>query len=150
MVFPGGSEVIATEAGSFSFAQSSLALCDAMNCSKPGFPILNYLPEFAQTHVHWVSDAIQPSHPLSSIPFSCLQSFPASGSFPMSQLFESGGQRIGASASSVLSMNIQGWFPLGLIDLISLLSKGLLSRGRQGEARSDWFNKTVASNWTMD
>ena len=63
----------------------------------------------------------------SEAPFSfCLQSFPASGSFPMSQLFASGGQSIGASAStSVLPMNIQGWFPLGLTGLISLQSKGL-------------------------
>ena len=61
-------------------------------------------------------------------PFSsCPQSFPASGSFPMSQLFISGGQRIGALASaSVLPMNIQGWFPLGLTGLISLLSEGTL------------------------
>ena len=59
-------------------------------------------------------------------PFSsCSQSFPASGSFPMSRLFTSGGQRTGASAS-VLPMNIQGQFPLGLTALISLLSKGLL------------------------
>ena len=58
--------------------------------------------------------------------FSCLQSFPASGSCPMSRLFTSGGQIIGASASaSVLPMNIQGWFPLGLTGFISLLSKGL-------------------------
>ena len=57
--------------------------------------------------------------------FSCLQSFPASGSFPMSHLFASGSQILGASAS-VLPVNIQGWFPLGLTGLISLLSKGLL------------------------
>ena len=57
----------------------------------------------------------------------CPQYFPASGSFPMSWFFASGGQSIGASASaSVLPMNIQGWFPLGLTGLISLLSKGLL------------------------
>ena len=63
----------------------------------------------------------------SVIPFSsCLQSFPASGSFPMSQLFTSGGQSIGVSAlASVLPMSIQGWLPLGLAGLISLLSKGL-------------------------
>jgi len=62
----------------------------------------------------------------SVIPFSCcLQSFPASGSFPMSQCFASGGQSIRASASSVLAMNIQDWFLLGLTGLISLLSKGL-------------------------
>ena len=54
----------------------------------------------------------------------CLQSFPASGSFPMSQFFASGGQSSGASASaSILPMNIQGWFPLGLPSLISLQSK---------------------------
>ena len=60
-------------------------------------------------------------------PFSsCPQSFPGSRSFPMNGLFASGGQSIRASASaSVLPMNIQGWFPLGLIGLISLLSKGL-------------------------
>ena len=62
----------------------------------------------------------------SVVPFSfCLQSFPASGSFPMTQFFASGGQTIGTSAStSVLPMNIEGWFPLGLTDLISLLAKG--------------------------
>ena len=69
-------------------------------------------------------------HPTTSssvVPFSsCLQSFPASGSFPMSQLFASGGQSIGASASAlVLPVNIKDWFPLGLTALISLLSKGL-------------------------
>ena len=69
-------------------------------------------------------DAIQPSSS-SVVPFSsCPQSFPASGSFPMSRLFASGGQSIGASASaSVLPMNIQGWCPLGLTGLISLKSK---------------------------
>ena len=63
----------------------------------------------------------------SVIPFSsCLQSFPASGSFQMSQFFASGGQSIGVSASaSVLPMNIQDWFPLGWTGWISLLSKGL-------------------------
>ena len=62
----------------------------------------------------------------SVIPFSCPQSFPASGSFPMSQLFTSGGQSIGVSASaSVLPMNIQDWFPLEWTGLISLQSKGL-------------------------
>ena len=63
----------------------------------------------------------------SVVPFSsCPQSFPASGSFPMTQLFASGGQSIGASASaSVLPMHIQGWFPLGWTSLISMLSKGL-------------------------
>ena len=73
----------------------------------------------------WCHPAISSS----VVPFSsCLQSFPASGSFQMSQLFASGGQTIGASASaSVLPVNIQGWFPLGSTGLISLLSKGLQS-----------------------
>ena len=97
-----------------------------MDCSMPGFPVLDYFTEFAQTHVHWVSDAIQPSYPLPSS--SCLQSFPESGSFPVSQLFTSGDPSIGVSASaSVLPVNIQGCFPLRLTGgLISLLSKGLL------------------------
>jgi len=79
-----------------------------MDCSTPGFLVHHRLPELAQTHVHQVSDAIQPAHPV--IPFSfCLQSCPASGSFPMSQIFASGGQSIEASASaSVLPMNIDG------------------------------------------
>ena len=73
-------------------------LCNPMNCSVAGFPVFHYLPEFAQTHVHWVSDAIQPSHPVT--PFSsCPQLFLASGSFAVSWLFASGGQRTGASAS---------------------------------------------------
>ena len=74
-----------------SVAQSCLSLCSTMDCSIPGFPVLHHLLELAQIHVHWVSDAIQPSHPV--IPFSsCLQSFSASGSFLMSWLFISGDQ----------------------------------------------------------
>ena len=62
----------------FSSVQSlsHVWLLDPMNCSTPGLPVLHQLPEFIQTHVHWVGDAIQPSHPLSHF-----QSFPASGSF---------------------------------------------------------------------
>ena len=80
--------------------------------STRGLPVHYQLPEFTQTHVHWVSDAIQPSHPLST------HSPPAfnlsSGSFPVSQLFVSGGQSIGVSASaSVIPVNIQDWSPLG-------------------------------------
>ena len=106
---------------------SHVWLCDSMNCSTPGLPVHHQLPEFTQTHVHWVDDAIQPSHSLSSTsPPSCLQSFPTSGSFQMSQFFTSSGQSIGISAStSVLPMNIQEWVPLGLTGLISLHYKGL-------------------------
>ena len=94
-----------------SVTQSCPTLCDSMNRSMPGLPVHHQLPEFTQIHVHRVSDAIQPSHPLSS-PSPPALSFPASGSFPMSQLFASGGQSIGVSAS-VLPMNIQDQFPLG-------------------------------------
>ena len=103
-----------------SVAQSCPTLCDSMNLCAPGLPVHHQLPEFTQTHVHWVSDAIQLSHSLSS------QSLPASGSFQMSQLFAWGGQSIGVSASaSVLSMNTQDWSPLGWTGWISSQSKGL-------------------------
>ena len=110
-----------------SVAQSCPTLCDPMNHSTPGLPAYHQLPEFTQTHVHWVGDAIQPSHPLLSCPFSsCPQPLPASGSFPMSQLFTWGGQSSGVSASaSVLPMNTQDWCPLGWTGWISLQSKGL-------------------------
>ena len=97
------------------------AVYEPMNGSTPGFPLLYYLLEFAQTYANWVT--------ISSLvsPFSsCLWSFPASRSFQMSQFFTSGGQSIGVSAlSSVLPMNIQDLFPLGWTGLISLQSKGL-------------------------
>ena len=94
-----------------------------LGSSMRGFPVLHYLLELAQTHVHRVSDAIQPSHPLSSPSPAAFLSIKV---FSMSHFFTSGGQSIGDSASaSVLPMNIQGWLPLGLTGLISLLSKGL-------------------------
>ena len=68
-----------------SVTQSCLTLCEPMDCSIPGFPVLYHLPELAQTHVHWVGE---PSILSSVVPFSfCLLSFPAPGSFPMSLLF---------------------------------------------------------------
>ena len=95
-----------------------------MDCSTPGFPV-HQLLELAQTHMS-LSEWCHPSISSSVIPFSCLQSFPASGSFPMSQFFASGDQSFGVSASgSVLPMNIQDWFSLGRTGWISLQSKGL-------------------------
>ena len=89
-------------------AQSCSILCDPMDCSTPGLPVHHQLLELAQTHVHHVGDIIQPSHPL-MCPFPpAFNLSPASGSFPVSQFFTSGGQNIGASASaSVLPVNIQ-------------------------------------------
>ena len=114
----------------------------------PGLPVHHRLLELAQTHVHRVGDAIQPSSvlPLSS----CPQSFPASGTFPVSQLFTSGGQSIRVSASaSVLPMNIQDWFPLGLTGWISLTSKGLSTvssfKSVNSSALSFLYSPTLAS-----
>ena len=94
-----------------------------MDCSTPGG-----IPSLSPT-LGACSNSCPSSPTISSsvvLFSSCLQSFPESGSFQMSQFFVSGGQRIGVSASgSVLPMNIQDWFPLGLTGLISLQSKGL-------------------------
>ena len=97
-----------------------------MDCSTPGHPLPHQLWECTQTHVH-LSRWGHPTISSSVIPFfSQLQSFPASGSFQMSQFFASGGHSIGVAASaSVFPMNIQDQFPLGLTGLISLHSKGL-------------------------
>ena len=108
-----------------SVTQLCPTLCDPMNRSMPGLPVHHQLPESTQTHVHLL---VMPSnHLIHYIPFSShLQSFPASGSFPMSQFFTSGGQSIGVSASaSVLPMNIQDWFSSGWTGWIFLQSKGL-------------------------
>ena len=108
-----------------SVAQSCPTLCDPMNCSTPGLPVYHQLPEFTQTHVHRVSDAIQPSHPLVS------SSPPAPNpsqheSFPKSQLFSSGGQSTGVSAlASFIPKNTQDRSPLEWTGWISLQSKGL-------------------------
>ena len=108
-----------------SVAQSCPTLCNPMDCSMPGFPVLHHFPESTQTRVLWVSDAIQASHPLSS---------PSPPAFNLSQhqgLF----QWVNSShqVAKVLEFQLQdqsfqwysGWFPLGLTGLISLKYKGL-------------------------
>ena len=108
-----------------SVAQLCPTLCDPMNCSTPGFPTLHHFLRLAQTHIHWVGNTIQLSHPLSS------HSPPAFNIFQHQGLFKwvsSSHQMasIGASASaSVFLMIIQDWFPLGWTGWISLQSKGL-------------------------
>ena len=121
-------------------------LCNPTDCSISGFPVLHHLPELAQTHVYWVCDAIQPSHPIVTFS-SCLQSFLASGSFPMSRLLASGGQSIGASAS-VLPMNIQGLFALGWTGWISLQSKGLSRAFSNTTVRKHQFFGAQPSLWS--
>ena len=126
-----------------SVTQLCPTFCDPMDYSTPGFPVHHQLPELAQTHVY-------PTISSSVVPFSsCLQSFPASGSFPMSQFFASGGQSISASVSSwVLPMNIQGWFPLGLTDLIFLQSKGLSRVFSKTTVQKDRFFSAQPSLWS--
>ena len=112
-----------------SVTQSCPTLFDPMDCSTPGFPVITNsrgllkLMSIESVMRWWCHPTISSS----VVPFSaCLQSFPASGSFPMSQFFTSGGQSIGVSASaSVLPVNIQDWFPLRWTGCISLQSKGL-------------------------
>ena len=102
-------------------SQSCLTLCNAIDCSMPGFPVFHHLLEHLSQWCH--PTVLSSVIPLSS----CLQSFLALRSFLMSQLFSSGGQNIRASVSaSALPTNIQDWFPLGFTALISLQSKGLL------------------------
>ena len=108
-----------------SVTQSCPTLCDPVNCSIPGLPVHHQLPEFTQTHVRRVCDAIQPSHPLSS-PFPPALNPSQHQSFPMSHLFAWGGQSNGVSAlASFLPKNTQDWSPSEWTGWISLQSKGL-------------------------
>ena len=122
-------------------ARSCLTLCTPMDCSTPGFLVHHQLPEFTQTHVQWVGDAIQPSHPLSS------PSLPTFNLFQHQHLFRwmKSGQSIGVSAStSVLPVNIQDWFPLGWTGWISLQSKGL-SKGSSPAPQFKSINSSALS-----
>ena len=106
-----------------SVTQLCPTLCDPMNRSTPGLPVHKQLPESTQTYVHWVGDAIQPSHPLSSPSPSALNLSQHQGLFQCSQFFAWGGQSIGVSAStSVLPKNTQDWSPLGWTGWTSLQS----------------------------
>ena len=108
-----------------SVTQLCLTLCDPMKCRMPSLPVHWRWSWLVHSNPHPLNQWCHPTISSSVVPFSsCPQSSPASGSFPVSQLFTSDGQSIGASAS-VLPMNIQHWFPLGLTDLISLQSKEL-------------------------
>ena len=133
---------------------SHVRLWDPMNRRMPGLPVYHQLPEFTRTHVHRVGDAIQPSHPLLHL-LLLPPILPASGSFPMSQLFAWGGQSIGVSASaSVLPMNTQDWSPLGQAGWISLQScrlKSLLQQKHQffGTQLSSQFNSHIHT-WPLE
>ena len=114
----------------------------------PGFPILHYLLEFAQTHIYWVGDAIQQSHPLLPLSLSSLD-------LSQHQVFSNEltlcirWPSIGASASaSVLPVNIQGQFPLGLTCLISLQYKGLSRVFSSITVQKHQFFSTQSSLWS--
>ena len=132
-----------------SVTQPRPILCDPMDCSMPGFRVLQYVLGFAQTHVHWVDDA-NPSISTSVVPFSpCLQSFPVSKSFTVDQLFASGGQSTGVSASaSVLPMNTQDWSPSGWTGWISLQSKGLSRVLSNTTVQKHQFFGAQPSSWS--
>ena len=109
-----------------SVTQSCPTLCDPMNCSTPGLPVHHQLPVFTHTQIDWVSDAIQPSHPLSSPSPPAPNPSQHQGLFQWSQLFTWGGQSTGVSASaSFLPKKSQGWSPSEWTAWISLQSKGL-------------------------
>ena len=121
-----------------SVVQSCLTVCNPMNCSMPGFSVLHLLLPWVCSNSCPLSQLCHPTISSSVIPFSSSpQFFPASG-----------GQRIGASASaSVLPMNIQGWFPLGVTGLSSLQSKGL-SRVFNSTVQKHQFFDTQPSLWS--
>ena len=108
-----------------SVAQSCPTLCDPMKRSTPGLPVHHQLPEFTQTHVHRVSDAIQPSHPLH--PLLLLPPIPPSiRVFSKESTLRMRWPKYWSFSFNIsLPVNTQDWFPLGWTGWISLLSKGL-------------------------
>ena len=113
-----------------SVTQLCLTLCDPMDCSTPGLPVHHQLPELAQTHAPRVGDAIQPSHPLSSLSPPTFNLSQHQGLFQWVNSSHQVTKVLGVSASAsvlpkTIPVNIQDWFPLGLTGLISLKSKGL-------------------------
>ena len=108
-----------------SITQSCPTLCNPMDCSTPGLPVHYQLPEFTQTHVHWVSDAMQPSHLLSSPSPPAFSLSQHQGLFKWVSSLHQVAKVLEFQLQSVLPMNIQDWFPLGWTGWISLLSKGL-------------------------
>ena len=125
-------------------------LSDLMDCSTPAFPVLHYLPKFAQTLIHWLSDAIQASHPLSSPSPLALNLSQHQGLFQwFSSLHQVASQSIGASAlAPVLPMKICSWFPLGLTGFIPLLSKELSRVFSNTTVQKHQFFSTQPSLWS--
>ena len=108
-----------------SATQSCPTLCNPMDCSTPCFPALHYVPEFAQTHVHWVNGAIQPSYPLSSPSLPAPNPSQHQGLFKWVSSSHEVAKVLVSASALVLPMNTQDWSPLGWTGWISLQSKGL-------------------------
>ena len=127
-----------------SVAQPCLTLCNPMNHSTPGFPVHYQLPELAQTHVHQISDAIQPSHPLLS------SSPPASNLSQHQGLFQTvnSSHQVAKVWELQLPMNIQDRFPLGMTGWISLRSKGLSRVFSNSTVQKHQFFSTQLSLWS--
>ena len=103
-----------------SVAESCPTLCDPIDCSTPGLAVYHQLPEFTQTHVHWVSDAIQPSHPLLSLSPPTFNLSQHQGIFKWVSVLHQVAKVFVSASASVLPMNIQNWFPLGWTGWTSL------------------------------
>ena len=127
MVFKKKQNLLKSNTQFSSVTKSCPTLCDPMNRSTPGFPVHHQLPESTQTHVHWVGDAIQPSHPLSSPSPPALNLSQHHCLFQCVSSSHQVAKVLGVSAStSVPPMNTQDWWsPLGWTGWLSLQSKGL-------------------------
>ena len=127
--------------------KSCPTLCKPMDYSMSGFPVHDYLLEFAQTHIHWASDAIQPSHPLSSPCPPALNLSQHQGLFQWVGLSHQVAKVLELHLqASVLPVTIWAWFPLRLTGFISLLSKGLES-SRAPQFKSIFFG-AQSSLWS--
>ena len=134
--------------GPVQFSQLCPTLCDPMDCSTPGLPVHHQLPELVQTHVQWVGDTIQSSHPLPS---------PFPPAFNISSITVFSNESVlcirwpkywNFSFSIVLPMNIQDLFPLGLTGFISLQSKGLASVFSNTTVQKHQFFSSRPSLWS--
>ena len=142
----------------FSESKSCLILCHPMDCSMPGFLVPQL--SWSLLNIMSIESVMLANHLILCLTLLLILSIPGLGSFPMSWLFASGGQRIEASASaSVLPKHIQGWFPLGLTDLISLLSQRLsrvfssITVWRHqffGTQSTLWFNSHICIHIMLD